>query len=350
MNYSAKDGDARSRADAREACPLIVVGQSRSGSTLLAAILNRGGHAFIVNDAYFVQRADGLVRDGRLTSDAAREFTVFCLDALEKGIARPGQVTVDRPLELSAEDWAALEREAMARAEHESDWTVIMESLVRAAAARAGRPVWGWNTPADYVHVDRLLELYPRARILFLIRNPFDVVRSYKFLPRYWGTERLRYHPVLQSLVWRRATEQYEIAKRRHGAVVKLIRYEDMTAFSDAFRADLSAFLGFEVPAMDLLELGSNSSHGQSGKPRTLTRAEIAITRSIAGPGMQPFGYSAADAPDPRGLGLFGLGVTTARAGWYYLAMGLGSRDMRKRIRRLLSLDRSPRGRTTAKT
>lgn len=347
MNYSSEDSVARVHADAGEACPLIVVGQSRSGSTLLAAILNRGGHAFIVNDAYFVQRADGLVRDGRLTPDAAREFTVFCLAALEKGIARPGEVTVDRPLELSAEDWAALEREAMVRAEHESDWTVIMESLVRGAAARAGRPVWGWNTPADYVHVDRLLALYPKARILFLIRNPFDVVRSYKFLPSYWGTERLRYHPVLQSLVWRRATEQYGIAKQKHGAAVKLIRYEDMVALSDEFRADLSAFLGFETPPMDLRELGDNSSHRAGGRPRTLTRVEIGIARAIAGPGMEPFGYSAADAPSPRGLGLLGITATTARAGWYYLSTALGSRDMRKRIRRLLSLDRSPRGHKT---
>src|SRR5690606_20420262 len=121
-----------------------------------------------------------------------------------------------------------------------------------------------------------ILRHFPSARVLFLIRDPFDVLKSYKNLPQYWGRERMRYHPILQSLVWRQVVKEYMRLKKLYPATVWLLRYEDVLLDRDKAWASLKDFLGpFPAPA-HAASLDRNSSLRHQA-PKPLTWLEKAI-------------------------------------------------------------------------
>ncbi len=313
------------------AAPLIIVGSARSGSSLLTLMLNRGAGGFIVNDAYVAQMAEAMAL-GK-TPDARRlaEFRTACLARIGERSVVSGEAPIHRS---AVADEAALARAGGAEGE---TWTGLWADMACRAADR--RRLWGWNTPQDFTRAEELLAAYPRARFLFLVRDPYSVLRSYKNLPDYWGREARRYHPVLQAWAWRRAVRTYEALVESRPERVGLVRYEQLVADPAATLRRLGDYLGVPMASVDPRRVPGNGSSTARG----LTRAEIWAARLVLGDAPARFGYAAPDAgrsgaEKGAGSGALELLRLSFRAGGYYLREAARSPDMRGRIRRLVGV------------
>ncbi|HEX6866431.1 MAG TPA: sulfotransferase, partial [Caulobacteraceae bacterium] len=138
-------------------------------------------------------------------------------------------------------------------------WSDVLARVMEAAARLSGHERWGYNTPQDHLHLDFLFAAFPDAKAVFLLREPFGLLRSYKNVSGPWHDAR-RYNPTAIGLAWRAAARSYLRLKDERPEQVMLVRYHELTRHTSATLAALSAFLGVRIPQLDLAALGRNSS------------------------------------------------------------------------------------------
>lgn len=316
--------------------PLIVVGQARSGSTLLCALINGSGKAAIVNDAYFVQAADNFAaKDWRDSAKRGMVIERWLATLAIRSSDNPG-ATVDRSIVMSKPDFDAFAAEARALGERHETWPPLLQAFLATLARRLGAEAYGWNSPQDFAQAGRLLDTYPDSVAVFLMRDPFAVILSYKNLPAYWGRERDRYNPVFQSLVWRQAVRAYRALEKSHPGRVLLVRYEDMVARPQREVGRIFALAGIAQAAEAKIGQSSNTSHGRAGA-KVLSRAERMICDRLTRERGE-LGYGPCTVEASGHLGLGELARTFARSGLFYARTAFGSRDMRRRLMRMARL------------
>ncbi len=151
---------------------------------------------------------------------------------------------------------------------------------------------FGYKTPQDFLHLERLHEVWPETRFIHLLRDPRDIMRSYKNLDVWKGGDGdpRSYHPVAYALYWRMSQRRLTEAKWRGKPPVEVVRFEDLIADPDAVGTRLADFLETRQLHSAVVESHNTSRH--SGPKRNLTAAEIWICQRIAGPDMTAAGYS----------------------------------------------------------
>jgi hypothetical protein len=173
-----------------------------------------------------------------------------------------------------------------------------------------------------------------------VVRNPFTMMRSYKNWP--WTEGKLRYHPLIQAMVWRSVAERSQRSGIECDPPILLVRFEDLVGETTTVRAQLRQFLGeFAWPETAKRVMPNTSLTNAS---RELTWIEWKICRSVTAPYLDRFNYKADLARRER-LGGLELLRDSVRCVGYYARLALRSRDMRKRIRRHLANLRFRRGR-----
>ena len=123
-----------------------------------------------------------------------------------------------------------------------------LKTLLRDPARRHGRPYWGIKEvryDADMAHCLRWL--FPNARFVFLVRNPYDCFRSYARFEKSWylrwpDKQLLQAHQFGSH--WRRLAESFFRDANSLGAFI--VRYEDLLS-PDYRLKDLEGYLGFGV-------------------------------------------------------------------------------------------------------
>ncbi|MER6825922.1 sulfotransferase [Streptosporangium sp. NPDC000563] len=198
--------------------------------------------------------------------------------------------------------------------------------VLRAYAARHGKPRWGDKRPSYFQYTDVLLRLFPDAQFVHLIRDGRDCVASLKEMPWYNGTV---YSAVS---AWAEA-----IDFARHGAP-KLpggsyheLRYEDLTAEPEAHLRRLCEFLGEDfAPAMcdpgamaGIAVPARKTWHARTFGEVTTARAgswrdrldpgEISLCESVLGDRLQTYGYELTGAPKAETSRLMSYERTAAR-------------------------------------
>jgi hypothetical protein len=215
--------------------PLFIVGNDRSGTTMLRLILDRGPDVAIPPESMFLtdladRRADG----GPRTPEAVR--------ALVDEIWRHPKVRLwqlpgdppEPPPGLTGLD----------------AYRFAVEAPFRAYAARHGKPRWGDKTPHYVHHVDALLEVWPDARFVVLVRDGRDVALSLKRMP--FGPN----NAWAAGPWWARGIRAGADAQRRHPEQVRTVRYEDLVADPERRVREICAFLelAYEPQMLDLAQ------------------------------------------------------------------------------------------------
>jgi hypothetical protein len=214
--------------------PLLLLGVSRSGTTLLRVILDRSQGIAIPDESFFVPllaRRHGRVIDvGRFLDDVAR-------------------LTVVREWGLTVDDVAARMRAGMPSGE-------AIAAIFEAYAEAAGKPRWGDKTPLYMRHLGLLEELFPNAQYVHLIRDGRDAALSFLELPK--GTyTRTWAHPTTTAqfaCLWRKEVRDARALGRRVGpARYHEARYEELVADPESAVRGICAFaeLPFEPAMLD---------------------------------------------------------------------------------------------------
>lgn len=274
--------------------PLFVVGMPRSGTKLLRDVLN--GHSRIaipVAETEFLPwLASRVAHCGDLSERA--NFDRLYADLVRKSFftyrAKAGKL-------VSADRWfSACER---------ADAAGIFEALIRVdmSVPRGSGCIWGDKSPSYIDDIPLINRLYPRARVLHMVRDVRDYCVSMR---EAWGKD------------VRRAAQRWAdgVLRARHdgqalGTRYIELRYEDLLRDPEAALRRVCEFIGiaFEPKMLELTRPSENigrargachvvrDNHGKFAD--RIAPALIAEVEALAGHAMSAFGYEAMFPPTP---------------------------------------------------
>jgi len=314
--------------------PIFVVGQPRSGSTLLTRILNEAPQLFVINDFYVLQQIDAAGLWGPLSSAQARQIADWIYDRIHIRATEEREKTISQSIELTDGQLASLSEVVRSDWSEGLSWHDVLGQVMGAATRIGGHAQWGYNTPQDYLHLDRLFAAFPNARAVFLLREPVSLLKSYKNVSGEWHDAR-RYNPTAIGLAWRAAARSYLHWRKSEPERVMFLRYDELVGGGTEVLARLSAFVGATIPPMDLGSLGHNSSHLPGQRPLPVSENEVWLATRPIREELKLLGF---DVPNVS-LHVGGLGSVASiyASGLAFHLRGLAlDPDRRKRIVRLI--------------
>ena len=214
--------------------PLILLGVSRSGTTLLRVILDRSPGIAIPDESFFVpllaRRHGQRIDAERFLEDVARIPTI--------------------------RDWGVSVADVAGRVRSGMSAGAAIAAIFEVYAEAAGKPRWGDKTPMYMRHLELLEDLFQGAQYIHLIRDGRDAALSFLQMPE--GTfTRTWAHPTTPeqfACLWRKEVGDARSLGRRVGASrYHEVRYEELVAEPEATVRAICTFaaIPFEPAMLD---------------------------------------------------------------------------------------------------
>ena len=201
--------------------PVFIGGLDQSGKTPMRRILEASTGVAFSRRTYLWTVLDG--RYGSLDDDRA---LARCLGALR------GHVTL-RDLDVDLEEIGRRLRAG------ERSYTRLFELIGESIATRAGRQRWGTQEAGVEERADSLLERFPTARIIHMVRDPRDrhvAVRGHR-----WQSVGGLGASIAAWLVNARAAIRNTA---RHPDSYRIVRLEDLVLMPEETGRGVAAFIG----------------------------------------------------------------------------------------------------------
>ena len=295
----------------KEFKPIFIVGNSRSGTTLIGSILGLNSEVFTFEELHFF---------GSLWSPSDRDRQL----AFQQAIFLAAKLLAIQDEDvISHKDPKLFINEAKIIIDSLNDRyytaTDILQAFLTYAASKNNKSIPCEQTPRNVLYISELLEIYPHCHIINMVRDPRDVLLSqkYKWKIRFLGAgnipyrEAIRawanYHAVTMSKLWN-ANINSAIAHKNSDRVLT-IRFEDLITQPGTIIRQVCQSTGLEfAPAMLQVSQseGGVSSHkkiasGQKGidskatgkwKQGGLSDTEIYLCQQITKENMQRHNYT----------------------------------------------------------
>jgi hypothetical protein len=284
-------------------CDLVfVVGNSRSGTTMTARLLGAHPDVHALAELHFFEElwspSDGLAE---LPLAQRKTLVAKLLHRAHVGYnlrQSRGLVDEDQLACLAEPPGSAVE--------------VFARTLRHEARSHDAR-IAVEQTPRNALIADQILELFPTARVISLVRDPRDVALSTR---NWWKRAKLGstnltplttlrrlvdYHPLIVALLWRstvRAADRIEDPRHLQ------VRFEDLAGDAPAIVPALCRHIGidFDPVMLDITAASSSNRPDGSGVRgidpsvigrwrERLPRSESWIVERIAGAEMRRHGY-----------------------------------------------------------
>ncbi|HSJ30315.1 MAG TPA: sulfotransferase [Longimicrobiales bacterium] len=223
------------RASIAQSRPILIIGAPRSGTTLLATMLNAHPDIFVANETKLL--IDFLPDDTSASTDHVSSQRL-AEEAGARGLALAPAADIAGP--ASAPDSAA-----------------EMRRLFMGAAELQGKRRWGEKTAVAYRRLPAIARHFPDACFIGLERDVADVAASYERINPTWGAA----GGVLHWLQFRRA-----VARQGPGFRFLLVRYEDLVLNTELTLRRLCDFVGEPFHAAML-------RHHETERARDLSRS-----------------------------------------------------------------------------
>ena len=275
--------------------PIFIVGLSRSGTTLLSRMLDAHSDIAILPETWWYVVLDRL----------------GCIEEF----ANPWQASlflneVWRNLK-SYRDPAAriVADEASKQPRYVGPTVRVLEDLGRAYASERHARIWGEKTPAHALWLPQIRNLFPQARVLFMVRDPRDVLVSYD--DRWNGGRRSTDYLTSTAALLKFYLIHLLNRPGFPPEQIHWVRYESLTGQPSIELKEICSFLGidFEPSMLDFYHQYQNVErdmlegrhHALLSKPATtdhvgryqtaLSPSQIALVERLFGAEMQILGY-----------------------------------------------------------
>ncbi len=283
---------------------IFVLGNSRSGTTMLARILAMGQDAADLRELHFIEQM--------ITGEAFKSPTPLGRAEAQALAAR--LISVIRDGYFHGTSGAAYADEAQKLVTNGMTASNLFEAVRLSETKRLGKTVPIDQTPRNVFYIKDILAAYPEARIVCMVRDPRDVCLSQKgkWRRRFLGAniplfEALRswanYHPWVTAKIWAGAVKAGDAAADNPRVLV--IRFEDITKDPEKHIRAICDHCGltFTPNMLEVEQIGSSDRRDEAGKTgvdasrvgtweKSLSGAEIAICEAQAGPLLARHGYA----------------------------------------------------------
>lgn len=288
--------------------PFFVVGNSRSGTTMMGRILRNHPMIFTLHhEMHFFEELWTPKDHNRILSfEEAVDLSARLLSINYDGYWVPRDAS--HFLEEAKTVILSIQNSALNPA-------VIYEEFLRYIAQKNGKAIPCDQTPRYILYIEEILKLYPDARIINMMRDPRAILLSqkYKWRQRWMGYKniplkesirtKINYHPITISMLWNasvRAVNRFVEHPR-----VLVMKYEDIVADPESEVRKICDFLGvsfhkemLEIPQIDSSLAGITSkgkgidrSRADAWQKGGLNPTEIYLCQKITYRLMQNHGY-----------------------------------------------------------
>ena len=214
--------------------PIFILGSGRSGTTVTASLMNRLPGVHIAKETGFIGQSVELLRD--IANSDSRQQLIEVVNSW-----------------LIVEKWSG-------RASEQGFAAFCQQHQLSGASAfihyvwQIDSPIpWkqlsfiGDNTPLYVLSIPWLLELFPDAKFMHVVRDPRDVICS--VISMRFGAD----DPIVAAMEWQHALGCWLMAERMLAPANRIeIRYEDLCLSSASTLRKLVDWLGPEMMMPDL--------------------------------------------------------------------------------------------------
>ncbi len=233
--------------------PIFIVGVPRSGTTVLAAILNAHSKLACSVETHFFSKTTKKQRDEAVSDPQWPTKAVELVASLRLGgqqVHRLFGFTLEQiNTYLSAEPPSA---------------SAMLESLTKQFQLKAEKTQWVEKTPNHLLHLSEIRDLYHEAKIIRIIRDPRDSSLSMCQFP--WSSSSAVANAYLWEEWYQKSKSFFEYDDRSY-----TLRYEDLVEDPAQEVKDICDFIGlpFEEGMIDTKESSSDLiSEGEPWKKR----------------------------------------------------------------------------------
>ena len=206
--------------------PIFIVGMPRSGTTLLTTILSAHPRIAVSPESHFLTYWVPTYRHLKLAE--TQDFQQFWQALSQSKRFSYFDIAPDKTL-------------ATILAKGSPSHATIFAGWLETYAERCHKPRWGEKTPLHYQHLTQLLEWFPQAQVLWMLRDPRAVTAS--LLNMTWASRYVHVH----AEQWYQSTQLYEQTWQADPRV-KLVRYEDLVQQPDRTLEEVFQFLNEDYP------------------------------------------------------------------------------------------------------
>ncbi|MGP9788664.1 sulfotransferase family protein [Roseinatronobacter sp. NSM] len=288
---------------------VFVVGNSRSGTTMMSRVLGRNSAIHGFPELHYIEQmvtaeqfaSDNAVEDARAIDLVARLISIF----------RLGYFKRREPERFVAEAQDIINK-VMPRTH-----AALLRATMLTEARRHGAVIACEQTPRNVFHIDAILAAYPDAVVINMVRDPRDVLLSQKNkwrrrsmgapIPRFEALRSwMNYHPLTMSLLWKSAVT----AGCRPRDRVLTIRFEDLLEQPQDTLQKICVHVGviYDQDMLNVDQINSSTrqdSFGTVGIDNTrsdawrsggLSASEITICERTNSELMKSLGYAQSDS------------------------------------------------------
>lgn len=275
--------------------PVFLIGSPRSGTTLLHQMFDHHpAFALPFESKYIVVFNNNLGEFGDLHDVQNREALIVSIEHFMRNAW----------LERNHDEWIPGLLDAAPRLAQEAapSYSGVMESIYRYFSSQRGCQRWGDKMATFRRCMPVILNLFPNARIVHIIRDGRDVASS--LLPLSFGPNTA----YVAAKKWRNFIEHGLDFSSRHPTQVYTLRYEDLIDNPEKYLREICQFTGepFHEDMLNFHKSGTTrvprkEIHGQLNKPvnkeraarwkRDLTADQVRVFEAVAGPLLDRLNY-----------------------------------------------------------
>ncbi len=285
---------------------IFVLGYGRSGTTMMGRILGNHPEVYMFRELNFFEKLWDRKQDQELTGPQAPDLAarLICINRYGFGISKDLSEFMEKAQEIVAN----IQDKVITPIE-------VYESFLEYTTAEYGKSIPCEQTPGYVFYLPEILDLFPEAKIIAMIRDPRDVLVSRK---KKWRQFSLRtdpvpfnrtlrtwahYHPVSSSYLWKSAVKAAQ-PYVDSGQVLQ-VRFEDVLQNPDETLQMICDFIGIsfdenmlKVPIMGSSfvkhspeKVGIDNSRTSNWQGGGLNSAELFINQTITADIMKAFQY-----------------------------------------------------------
>jgi hypothetical protein len=283
---------------------IFIVGSSRSGTTMMGRILGLNTNVFTFRELHFFGKLWTNNSNQRLTRKDQIDLLsrLFCIQ--KNGIFNQNDYS-----EFSTKSIQLLASEVKNPLEL---YKLFLEKITEENNAKISCE----QTPQNLYYIKEILQSFPNAKVINLVRDQRDVLLSQKnkWKRKFLGAKSIpifevlrsyiNYHPILTSRVWN-SSLSWTFKYINHPRV-KIVRFEDLLDNSENIVKDICKFLSieFKYEMLKVPIIGSSVENDSKSvlmidnskinrwKKGGLSEGEIYLSQKFSSRMMDEFGYS----------------------------------------------------------